>query len=442
MTFPFRSTQQPPIESYFQEHFSDESLKREAQRAGVLSALFLFSTVMLALLQPFLRADNLMYLPGPIMLTVAPYLVGMGIYEWGIRRLFRQQLERHQDLPTFFKFANATFEITSISFILLIVSRHLGDPLLVLNSPLAYIYLFFIILSTLRLNLWLSAYTGFIAGAEFIGVYFLIAKPGLVEPYLEIDMFLHLPLMFIAKGGLLILAGMAAGYVSRQIRQSITDTIRATETEQQAVTLFGQQVSPEIARAVLEQKGNYQSHRMRVAVMFLDIRDFTKYASHETPEDVMAYQNTFFGIIIRIVEQYGGVVNQFLGDGCMITFGAPVEVDNPAEVAVEAGFTILKEIRKAVNDELMIPTTIGIGIHLGDAVVGNIGTETRQQYSVTGNVVILAARIEQLNKPFHTQFLVSREVYESLTNPPETVRALGPTVIKGVDEEIELYQLF
>ena len=126
----------------------------------------------------------------------------------------------------------------------------------------------------------------------------------------------------------------------------------------------------------------------------------------------------------------------------MITFGAPVEVENPAEVAVEAGFTILREIRKAVTDELMIPTAIGIGIHLGDAVVGNIGTETRQQYSVTGNVVILAARIEQLNKPFKTQFLVSREVYESLTMPTETARALGPTVIKGVDEEIELYQLF
>ncbi|MCK8491412.1 MULTISPECIES: adenylate/guanylate cyclase domain-containing protein [Spirosoma] len=433
--------QKPPIESYFREHFSDESLKREAQRAGVLSAMFLFATVVLAILHPLLRNDNLISIPSPVMLTVIPYLVGMGGYEWGIRRLFTQQLKRHQDIPTFFKFANATFEISSISFIILIVSRHLSDRLLALDSPLTYIYLFFIILSTLRLNFWLSVYTGAIAGAEYIGLYFLIAG-SVSEPYREIDLFVHLPLMFIIKGGLLIMAGLAAGYVSRQIRLSITDTIRATETEQNAVTLFGQQVSPQIARAVLEQKGNYQSHRMRVAVMFLDIRDFTNYATHQAPEDVMAYQNTFFGIIIRIVEQYGGVVNQFLGDGCMITFGAPVEVENPAEVAVEAGFTILREIRKAVTDELMIPTAIGIGIHLGDAVVGNIGTETRQQYSVTGNVVILAARIEQLNKPFKTQFLVSREVYESLTMPPETARALGPTVIKGVDEEIELYQLF
>lgn len=441
MTFTFRSMQKPPIESYFREHFSDESLKREAQRAGVLSAMFLFATVVLAILHPLLRNDNLISIPSPVMLTVIPYLVGMGGYEWGIRRLFTQQLKRHQDIPTFFKFANATFEISSISFIILIVSRHLSDRLLALDSPLTYIYLFFIILSTLRLNFWLSVYTGAIAGAEYIGLYFLIAG-SVSEPYREIDLFVHLPLMFIIKGGLLIMAGLAAGYVSRQIRLSITDTIRATETEQNAVTLFGQQVSPQIARAVLEQKGNYQSHRMRVAVMFLDIRDFTNYATHQAPEDVMAYQNTFFGIIIRIVEQYGGVVNQFLGDGCMITFGAPVEVENPAEVAVEAGFTILREIRKAVTDELMIPTAIGIGIHLGDAVVGNIGTETRQQYSVTGNVVILAARIEQLNKPFKTQFLVSREVYESLTMPPETARALGPTVIKGVDEEIELYQLF
>ncbi|MFD2932618.1 adenylate/guanylate cyclase domain-containing protein [Spirosoma flavum] len=442
MTFPFHPTPKPQIESYFQAHFSDENLKREAQRASVLSFFFLFSTVMLVLLQPFLRADNLMYLPGPIMLTITPYFVGMSIYEWGMRRLLLRQLHQHQNLPTFFKFANASFEITSISLIVFIVSRHLDDPLLILNSPLAYIYLFFIILSTLRLNFWLSGYTGFIAGAEFIALYFLITTPTLTEPYQEIDMFVHLPLMFIAKGGLLMTAGLAAGYVSHQIRESIRDTIRATETEQQAVLLFGQQVSPEIAHAVLEQKGNYQSRHMRVAVMFLDIRNFTNYASHHTPEEVMDYQNTFFGIIIDIVEQHRGVVNQFLGDGCMITFGAPVEAENPAEVAVEAGFAILKELRKAVTDELMIPTTVGIGIHIGDAVVGNIGTKTRQQYSVTGNVVILSSRIEQLNKFFKTQFLVSSDVYNTLAKPPETAHYLGPTFVKGVDQEIELYQLF
>lgn len=441
MTFPFRSMQKPPMESYFQEHFSDESLRREVQRATVLSALFLFATAALALLHPLLQSDNLKYLPKPVLLTIMPYFIGMSVYEWGIRRLLKQQLARHQDLPTLFKFGNATFEITSISFILLIVSRHMFDSLLVLNSPLAYIYIFFIILSTLRLNFWLSAYTGFIAGLEFIVLYFFISKPEFTKPYLEIDLFLHLPFMFITKGLLLMLTGVAAGYVSTQIRISITDTIRATETEQQAVTLFGQQVSPEIARAVLAQKGNYKSHHMRVAVMFLDIRDFTKYASHHTADEVMDYQNTFFSIIIRIVEKHRGVVNQFLGDGCMITFGAPVEVSNPAEVAVEAGFTILHAVQQAVVSELMIPTSIGIGIHIGDAVVGNIGTETRQQYSVTGNVVILAARIEQLNKPFHTQFLVSKEVFDSLTTPPETAIALGKTVVKGVDEQIDLYQL-
>ncbi|RYF59673.1 MAG: hypothetical protein EOO39_33005, partial [Cytophagaceae bacterium] len=188
--------QKAPIESYFQQHFSDERLKREVQRAGVLSAIFLFTTVILLLLQPFLKADNLMYLPGPIMLTVTPYFLGMSAYEWNIRRWLKRQLQRHKDLPPIFKFANASFEITSISFILFIVSRHLYDPLLILNSPLVYMYLFFIILSTLRLTFWLSAYTGIIAGAEFIALYFLIARPTLVEPYLEIDMFVHLPLMF------------------------------------------------------------------------------------------------------------------------------------------------------------------------------------------------------------------------------------------------------
>ncbi|CCH57110.1 adenylate cyclase [Fibrisoma limi BUZ 3] len=438
MTFPFLSAPSTIIEPYFQEHFADESLKREVQRATVLSAIFLVVTLLQVIFLPVLHRMHLINFPDRPLLSIALYFVGMSLYELGVRQFLKTQLQTHMSVPTIFKFGNATFEITSITLIMYVVSRHLSEPLLITHSPLVYIYMFFIILSTLRLNFWLSIYTGFVAGLEFILLCWFIGGPA---PMMLTDftVIIGSPFLYVIKGGLLALGGVAAGYVSRQIRSSITDTIRATETEQKAVALFGQQVSPEIARAVLEQQGNYKSRHMQVAVMFLDIRDFTRYASRHTAEEVMDYQNTFFGIIIRIVEQYHGVVYQFLGDGCMITFGAPVETENPAEMAVQAGFAILDAIEQANAEKLMVPTTLGIGIHVGDAVVGNIGTETRQQYSVTGSVVILAARIEQLNKECHTQFLVSREVFDSLSDPPETARLLGPTFVKGVDEEIELY---
>jgi adenylate cyclase len=175
--------------------------------------------------------------------------------------------------------------------------------------------------------------------------------------------------------------------------------------------------------------------------MFLDIRDFTTFAETRPPEEVVAYQNAFFGIVIEIVNRHHGIINQFLGDGCMITFGAPLMLDNPCDNAVRAGLEIMESVPEATRLGQLPPTRVGIGIHVGDAVTGNIGTDTRQQYSITGNVVILASRIEQLNKDFGSQLLVSKEVMECLSETPEGAQALGFAHIKGRAQEVFLYKL-
>ena len=267
MTFPFLSAPSTIIEPYFQEHFADESLKREVQRATVLSAIFLVVTLLQVIFLPVLHRMHFISFPDRPLLSIALYFVGMSLYELGVRQFLKTQLQTHMSVPTIFKFGNATFEITSITLIMYVVSRHLSEPLLITHSPLVYIYMFFIILSTLRLNFWLSIYTGFIAGLEFILLCWFIAGP---TPMMLTDftVIIGSPFLYVIKGGLLALGGVAAGYVSRQIRSSITDTIRATETEQKAVALFGQQVSPEIARAVLEQQGNYKSRPCRLRLCF------------------------------------------------------------------------------------------------------------------------------------------------------------------------------
>jgi adenylate cyclase len=178
-----------------------------------------------------------------------------------------------------------------------------------------------------------------------------------------------------------------------------------------------------------------------VSVLFLDIRNFTKYADKHTADDVVAYQNSFFRIIVDVVNRHGGIVNQFLGDGCMITFGAPIPLESPAENAVKAGLEIIAEIKEAVYENRIIPTSVGIGVHVGDAVIGNIGTETRQQFSITGNVVILAARIEQLNKVYGTNMLVSQDVINELSEHPALTELLGVVDVKGMEEGVELYKL-
>ena len=125
-----------------------------------------------------------------------------------------------------------------------------------------------------------------------------------------------------------------------------------------------------------------------------------------------------------------GVINQFLGDGFMATFGAPVTTGRDCRNALSAARELLAAV-KALSDSGRIPATrIGIGLHAGEAISGNIGSPARQQYSISGNVVILAARIEQLN-----------EVWREAGEAAHGAEALGLVQVKGRDAPIEIFRL-
>ena len=118
--------------------------------------------------------------------------------------------------------------------------------------------------------------------------------------------------------------------------------------------------------------------------------------------------------MIDIVKKNRGIVNQILGDGFMATFGAPVEDEKHTLNAVSAADEIIRQLN-VKNENGEIPrTNVGIGIHCGEVVTGNVGTEDRKQYSVAGNTVILAARLEQLNKEFNSSVIVSKDVIDNM----------------------------
>jgi adenylate cyclase len=175
--------------------------------------------------------------------------------------------------------------------------------------------------------------------------------------------------------------------------------------------------------------------------MFLDIRDFTSFATRRLPEEVVAYQNAVFGFMLEIVTEHHGIVNQLLGDGFMATFGAPVEVGNCSVHAVAAGREILAGLQERITDGRLAPTRVGIGIHAGEAIVGNVGTDTRKQYSVTGSVVILASRIESMNKELGSQFLISEEVWNELGTAGGRGECVGPVMLKGHERPLSLFRL-
>jgi adenylate cyclase len=296
-----------------------------------------------------------------------------------------------------------------------------------LKSPVTMIYFLFIVMSTLRLNPWLSVICGLLSAVVnvFFGFY-------LYREFNSDD---------LARTIIFLFCGIAAGLVAHQIRKGINNSLQEAEKRHRVESLLGRQVSSEVAEKILANDGKIESKRMEVAVMFIDIRNFTRFAAVRNPEEIVQYQNAFFRIVINTVTKYHGVVHQFLGDGCMITFGAPLYIDNPSQQAVSASLELLQVINTAAQNGELVQTKVGIGIHTGEVVTGNIGTAERQQYSVTGSVVILAARIEQLNKEFGSQILVSEEVISNAGHQAHSAVHYGLVPLKGWHKPVSVFKL-
>ncbi|MGI9544643.1 MAG: adenylate/guanylate cyclase domain-containing protein [Cyclobacteriaceae bacterium] len=206
-------------------------------------------------------------------------------------------------------------------------------------------------------------------------------------------------------------------------------------------TLLHQQVSSGVASQLLNNKNTDKAQKKFVCVMFLDIRGFTPFAEHREPEEIIRYQNDVFGFMIDIIDQHQGSINQFLGDGFMATFGLQEAEANPCEHAYLAAKEIITLVNKKSKEGVIPTTRVGIGLHAGNVVAGNVGTAIRKQYSITGNTVITAARIEQLNKEFESQLLISREVFKKLNHPIDLPEDFVEVRVKGRKKPVELLKI-
>ena len=175
--------------------------------------------------------------------------------------------------------------------------------------------------------------------------------------------------------------------------------------------------------------------------MFLDIRDFTVFADSKDPMEVAKFQNIVFGALIDIVRIHKGVILQLLGDGLMGVFGAPVEDQNHQQHAVNASFDMLQKIEDLATNGTIPKIRVGIGLHAGNILAGNLGSDVRKFYSLTGKNVIVAARIEPLNKQFKSQFLISDTVYEAIQKDNLEVEHLGAIPLKGIENPVNIYKL-
>ena len=164
-----------------------------------------------------------------------------------------------------------------------------------------------------------------------------------------------------------------AGFVSSRIRAQILNSFHSLEERNRVVNMFGQHVSPAVVERLLQQDVEVRGEVRNVCVMFLDIRDFTTFSETREPVDVVDYLNSLFVFMIDGVNRHHGIVNKFLGDGFMAIFGAPISSDDDRQNAVRAAREIVDEVHARTQDGTIPPTRIGIGLHAGMAVTGNVG---------------------------------------------------------------------
>lgn len=210
--------------------------------------------------------------------------------------------------------------------------------------------------------------------------------------------------------------------------------------EQKIKGLLDQQVSGAVATALLSDNGTggTKHERRFVCVLFLDIRNFTPFVESKTPEEIIEYQNNVLGFMMEKIVEHGGIVNTVLGDGFMATFGAPVSAGNDCLQAYKAAVEIMQMVREKSRTGQIPPTKIGIGMHAGNVVAGNVGTKTRKQYLISGNTVIIASRLEQLNKQYGSSLIISKEVVERLPAAMNLPKVFDQVLVKGRSKPVQI----
>lgn len=422
-----------------EEALQREILKSEDTRAkllGIAALIFAFalSTITVFYYRDFIKVFN--QKPIGIYIVVFLFLL-LAFREYNISKFLKKMLKKGKVIKPVYRYVNLFLE-TSLPTVMMLIVALVQESNLIILTPAPYVYFVFIILSVLSLDYKLTIFTGLTAAVEyFILVLYLLNKYD--NP--EMSLLLKAEYFYMGKSIILLISGGLAGYAAEQLKKKIFNSFEIISERNKIVNMFGQQVSKEIVDELLSQKEITESKRKFVCIMFLDIRGFTPFSEKREPEEIIKYQNDVFGFMIEIITKNYGIINQFLGDGYMATFGAPVSRGNDCLNAIKAAQEIIKTVNEKNKSGEITETHIGIGLHAGYVVAGNVGTSIRKQYSITGNTVIMASRVEQLNKIYNSQLLISEEVLNEIDKSAIEYEFIGPVQVKGRENPINIYKL-
>src|ERR1700733_15098032 len=368
-----------PADTTFQRLLNREILVSERRRMLILAGLQAFILVLILLtatLAPgFVRSIYHNRLPERAALGVFSAFIAYELFAAGLVTLF---LRHGRNYPVFGRYANALVETSFPSVLLYLLAGYLSAPVIIFGTWPALLYFLFIVLSTLRLDLALSAFTGAVAAVEL----FVLASVTLHLDWQTEDPSFSIG-YHLTRSAVLLAAGLLAGYAGATIKSHFQRALAAASARDEVTNLFGQHVSPRVVERLLAIGAAELSEMRRVCVMFVDIRSFTASARSRTPAEVVERLDDVFEILVEIVDRHNGIVNKFLGDGLLAIFGAPIDDPLEAANAVAAAREMLMSVEASKVGNPW-PIRLGIGIHVGQAVAGTVGSPRRKEYTVHG----------------------------------------------------------
>jgi adenylate cyclase len=294
-----------------------------------------------------------------------------------------------------------------------------------------------LITSGFRLSMSAVAISTAISWAGALAILFTDVKNG---HNLVADVSDYLIFMILMFGSSILAAAMV-----QRTRTLVYEGANAAIAEERARLRLGQYVSEEIATAALEVDELTTGGETRnVAVLFADLRGFTAYTSTVTPERLVAELNAYLKVMVDVVRVEGGVVDKYIGDAIMVVFGIPGADGTEADRAIRAARKMHEALKRhnVRREQDGLPAfRQGIGVHFGPVVAGNIGTYDRLQYTVIGDAVNLASRLESATKERGVSTLLSAATIAGCAIPPTDVRPIEAVSLRGREAPMEVFTL-
>jgi class 3 adenylate cyclase len=229
-----------------------------------------------------------------------------------------------------------------------------------------------------------------------------------------------------------------------QLSRSFNEMVVGLTEREQIRELFGRYVSPEVRAAIESGRVTLKGERKTITCLYVDMRGSTTCAEQHEPEDVMAALNQYFEVIILATETHGGIVNRFVGDEAVCVFGAPTELRDHADRALQAalamreGLAYLNQKRAALGLPVL---RFGMGLNTGLVIAGATGSEERQEYTVIGDAMNLGARIQALNKTFPDHDILLSAFTAAAAKQPYAFVDLGEVDIRGKSQPVRVFGL-